>query len=205
MRRNINNMSGFTLIEILVSVAILVILASGFLGIQYIFSQNQVGAWKEYSNIEDTNQIVSNFIKETRDARQSETGSYLLVSASDQEIIFFSDYDYDNVVERIRYTLTQTNLIKGVIEPAGSPATYQLASEKTKTLSTYIRNSTSPLFYYYNKDWPEDKVNNPLPLAQRIADTKIVKISLIINKKANDPGSNFSLDSQSTIRMLKID
>jgi len=81
---------GFTLIEILVSSAILVILAAGYLGLQFILSQNQTAAWKSYQSIEDANLAISTLEKELRNARQSETGGYPLEKADDQEIIFYS-------------------------------------------------------------------------------------------------------------------
>src|SRR3990172_1413404 len=69
---------GFTLIEVLVSAAILVILASGFVGLQYILSQNQVSAWRNFQTIENANQAISAISKELRNAQASEIGSYPL-------------------------------------------------------------------------------------------------------------------------------
>src|SRR4030043_476039 len=71
---------GFTLIEVLVSSAILVILAAGFIGLQYITSQHQVSAWKNYLNVEAANNSLSLIARELRDARQSETGAYPVFS-----------------------------------------------------------------------------------------------------------------------------
>src|SRR3972149_5967786 len=115
---------GFTLIEVLVSAAILVILAAGFLGLQFIMSQNQVTAWRNYLAIEAANLSLSNLSRELRDARQRGPGGYPLEVPNDQEIIFYSDIDYNGDIERVRYTLSGTNLTKGVIEPVGEPATY---------------------------------------------------------------------------------
>lgn len=195
---------GFTLIELLVSTAILVILAGGFLGIQYIFSQNQVSAWKSYNNIEEVNRILQSLVKEIRDARQSEDGAYLLDTANDQEIIFYSDYDYDGVVEKIRYSLSGTNLIKGVTRPSGDPLEYLSSNEIVDIISPNIRNGSSPVFYYFDENYPEDTINNPLVQGGRIANTRVVKILLVINQEPDEPESDFQLESISTIRMLNI-
>jgi prepilin-type N-terminal cleavage/methylation domain-containing protein len=194
---------GFTLIEVLVSSAILVILGAGFLGMQYIFSQNQVTAWRNYANIEDSNRIVSKFVKELRDARQSDEGSYPLVATGDKEIMFYSDIDYDGDIERVRYTLSANQLVKGVIEPSGDPISYPEGTETETVLTENVVSSIEPNFYYYNEDWPTDIVNNPLAEVDRIADTKVVKIILTINIRPDDPGSEFTLESSGQIRMLK--
>jgi len=193
---------GFTLIEILVSTALIVILAMGFLGIQYILSQNQTSTWRSYLAIESANVSVSGIVKEIRDARESDIGSYPLVTANDQEIIFYSDYDSDGEVERVRYTLSGTDLTKGVIEPSGSPISYPLVNEKTKVVSDIVQNGTQPVFYYYNSDWPTDTTNNPLVQASRIAEARQVKIILITNAKPEDTKNDYTLESDVRLRML---
>jgi prepilin-type N-terminal cleavage/methylation domain-containing protein len=194
---------GFTLIEVLVSAAILVILAAGFLGMQYIFSQNQVTSWRNYSNIEESNRVVSKFIKEIRDARFSDEGSYPLAGASDNEIIFYTDTDFDGDIERIRYTLSSNQLIKGIIEPTESPISYPAENEVEDVVAENVVSSPNPMFYYYNEDWPTDVVNNPLVEADRISDTRIVKMILTINVSPDDPNSEFTLESSGQIRTLK--
>lgn len=192
---------GFTLIEILVFMGILVILAAGFLGLQYVFSQNQVTVWQNYLNVEDANNIMANLAKEIRDARQSELGTYLLDTADDSQIVFFSDIDYDDVTEKVRYTLTGNALVKGVTKPEGSPITYPSSSEIVTTLTTNIRNGANPVFYYYNSDWPSDVVNNPLAPADRISQTRIVRIIIVTNTK-DETDTDYALESSVRIRML---
>ncbi len=193
---------GFTLIEVLVSSAILIILAAGFLGLQYITSQNQLSAWRNYLSIESANNAASSLSRELRDARASELGTYPLEVANDQEIIFYSDIDYDDIVERVRYTLSGTNLIKGVTEPSGDPVSYPPSSEKVRILTDIVRNASYPVFYYYNSDWPSDTANNPLPGSDRIAETRQVKIRLVTNSRSDQPNFDYTLESDVKIRML---
>ncbi|OGM09483.1 hypothetical protein A2159_00960 [Candidatus Woesebacteria bacterium RBG_13_34_9] len=193
---------GFTLIEVLVSSAILVILAAGFIGLQYITSQHQVSAWKNYLNVEAANNSLSLIARELRDARQSETGAYPLQTTNDQEIIFYSDYDYDGQAERIRYTLTGNQLSKGVIEPSGTPVSYPTINEKVKLATDIVRNGAIPVFSYYNSDWPSDTENNPLAPASRISDTREIKIYLKTNYKNNDSDNDYILETFVRLRML---
>ncbi len=197
--------NGFTLIEVLVASAILVLLAFGFLGLQYIISQNQVTVWRDYLSIDSANSALNTIIKELRNIQESENGSYPLEKAEDQEIIFYSDYDNDGKVERIRYTLSDSNLLKGVIKPTGIPATYPIANEKTKIISEIIRNESEPIFFYYNSNWPEDTVNNPLIQSERISKTRLIKIVLKANPRKSDSRNNYLLESATNIRVFLTD
>lgn len=198
------NEEGFTLIEILVAAALMVLVAAGFLGLQYIFTQNQLTAWQTYLSIEEGNNTLATMAREIRTASPSETGSYPLLVANDQEIVFFSDYDYDGTVERIRYTLTGSDLEKGVVEPTSTP-TYPLDTEKTRTVTSNIRNGSDPVFFYYNEDWPGDTTNNPLTLSDRISQTELVTITLDLNTDDSDPNNNYTVESNTQIRMLRAE
>jgi len=195
--------SGFTLIEILVSAAIMVILAAGFLGLQYILSRNQVTAWSNYFAIESSNTAMSTLIRELRNAQPSGNGGYSLESLQDFEIIFYSDYDFDSHIERLRYTLTGSQFVKGIIEPVGDPAVYDPATEDVKVISDIIRNGANPVFYYYNSGWPQDTVNNPLLQIDRIADTRYVKLILKSNPNPNNSDFDYVLESDTRVRMLQ--
>lgn len=197
-----NPQNGFTLIEVMVAAAILVILAFGFLGLQYIIGQNQVSVWKNYLSIEDANMTLSTISRELRDARQSDTGGYLLETASNNEIIFYSDIDYDGSAERIRYSLSETQLIKGIIKPVGMPAVYPPEDEKIRVVTDIVRNETTPIFYYYNSEWPEDTDNNPLPEDLRISETTQVRIMLRTNPKKDDSKNDYVLESNVRLRMI---
>lgn len=193
---------GFTLIEVLVASAILVILAVGFLGIQYIISQNQLTTWRNYLSIEAANIAISGMSREIRDLRQNELGGYPLEKAEDQEIIFYSDLDYDGVVERVRYTLNGSDLEKGIVEPTGDPITYPLAEEKVRVVTDIVRNGSDPFLYYYNSDWPTDTTNNPLAPEDRISDTRQIKIIIKTNPRTDEPNLDFILESDVKLRML---
>ncbi len=200
MYKKYQNQSGFTLIEILVSSAILVLLGSGFLGLQYIISQNQTTAWSNYQSIEDANTVVAGVSKELRNASQSEIGAYFLETAGDQELIFYSDYDLDGVVERIRYTLNGSSLVKGVVEPTGDPAVYDLGTEKQRNITEIARNGINPVFYYYNSNWPTDTLNNPLAEVDRIAETTYIGIILITNPNPNLAEFDYTIESNVKLR-----
>ena len=194
---------GFTLIEILIALVILSTVGAGLLSLQFILGQNQVIVFKNYLSADEANTAVSMFIKEVRTAREGDNAAYVFDTIEDQEIVFYSDIDFDGETEKIRYTLNGSLLEKGTIEPVGYPATYPEDQEKIRTLTEIIRNGSTPVFYYYNEDWPEDDINNPLILGQRLAQTKTVRIYLSLNPNQDEGDANFILDSYVQIRMLK--
>jgi hypothetical protein len=164
----------------------------------YNFNLQQVVA------INESRRGIETMVKEIREATWGEDGSYPIVEAGDDHFIFFSDIDQDTAVERVRYFLDGTSLKKEVLKPTGDPPQYVPGSETVLTLSTYVRNSGSiPVFKYYNGDWPQDTVNNPLPTLTRLTDTKLMHIYIVINVDPARPPDDFILESDTQIRNLK--
>jgi prepilin-type N-terminal cleavage/methylation domain-containing protein len=195
--------NGFTLIEILMAAVISVILAGGILTLQYLIGKNQLTVWNSYLDISQANQSVSALVAELRTARNGENGAYPLEKADANEIIFYSDTDFDGVVEKMRYFLSGTSFSRGITEPTGFPTTYISANEKVKELSAIVRNDTTPVFYYHNNDWPIDTINNPLTTPASPANVKLIKINLRLNTEAGKPNSDYVLTNFTQIRMLK--
>ena len=188
---------GFTIVEMLVVVALLTVIGGAILSIQVAFGESQISTWKSYQNTTEVNDIVREFIKEARSMRIGEDGSYPLSNALDNEIIFYSDFD--GKAERVRYTRTETLLEKGVIEPQETTPIYPPENENTVILSIFVRNEVTSIFSY----WSADDIDNPLPAAERISDTRLVKIYLKINIKEDDPSGDNLIESGTNIRMLK--
>jgi len=195
--------SGFTLIEILVASSVLVLLGGAFVSLQYIISQNQIVAYRNYTKVDGANSAISIMVRELRNTRAGDNGAYPLELADDQQIIFYSDIDTDDATERVRYFLNGTVLSKGVIDPVGTPATYPSANEKIKVIADNIQNLSTPIFYYYNGDWPVDTVNNPLPSPARLSETKMMRVYLAVNPIANNSAKDFILESYINLRGLK--
>jgi type II secretory pathway pseudopilin PulG len=202
--QELNTEAGFTLIEGILSIVIIAILGLGFLGLQFILSQNQAVVFKSYLSIEEANTSVSEFTRQLRSARTSENGAYAIESVGDNEIVFYSDIDFDETTEKIRYYLDNNTFYRGVTEPTEeTPITYLSENEKTKAITSIVRNLSTPVFTYYNDDWPNDTTNNPLTLPTDISNIKTVGIYLRTNPVANEPDKDYIIKSFVNIRMLK--
>lgn len=195
--------SGFTLIELLVVMVITTMIGGAVVGLQYLMSTNQVVVWRNLISVEEANSNLTQMVKELRNARDSENAAYVLETANDQELTFYSDYDFDGTIERVRYFLIGTEFSKGVVEPTGFPAVYNSASEVVKVLSENVQNGLEPVFYYYNGDWPNDTTNNPLAQSVRLANTRLIFVNLRLNTVPDDPDKDYLLQSYTQIRQLK--
>lgn len=200
---NQTNKSGFTLIEVLIGASLTLVIGASIVGLVVILGQNRVEVLQSYINVEGLNSNLTTMIREVRNARPGNNGAYTLAVAQDQEFVFYSDVDFDGETERVRYTLNGTDLQKGVTEPSGFPITYDLNQESVRVVGENIRNGVNPIFYYYNGDWPEDTVNNPLPSPIRLSETKLMQISLRVNDIPNDADNDFVLESYVQLRSLK--
>jgi prepilin-type N-terminal cleavage/methylation domain-containing protein len=198
-----NSHKGFTLVEVLIAAALTGVIGLGMVGLQSILSRSQVLTFQSYLNVDETNSAVTSLVREIRNTRPSDSGTYPLVTAQDQNLVFYSDIDFDGKTEKVRYSLVGKRLERGVIEPIGYPAAYPPENETVKLISEYIRNGTDPIFYYYNGDWPADTDNNPLTLPVRLSDTKLMKVYLELNSESGNNADNFILESYVQIRMLK--
>lgn len=159
--------------------------------------------FEQIAAVNEARKGIETMIREIREARYGDDGSYPLEEAGNFQFIFYSDIDKDESIERVRYFLDGTNFRKGVVEPSGDPPQYVLSGETIKALSAYVRNSAVPVFVYYNGDWPIDIVNNPLPTLTRLTETKLMHVYLRINVDPNRPPDNFELESDVQIRNLK--
>jgi hypothetical protein len=158
--------------------------------------------WKRASSSMDQFLTVNqgNFamsaIPEIRNARNSDNGSYLIELASSQDIIFYSDSDADGKAEKTRYYLDGDRLMKSVIEPVGSPATYPENEAKKKSVAENIRNGAEAMFFYYNGNWPQQTTAD-------VSEIRMVQIFLRVNSNSSSPQTDYILDTFSEIRTIK--
>lgn len=197
--------TGFTLIEVLTVNAIMALVIGvtvlfwQFILKNYDFSLNQLHI------TEDVNGVVRQLETELRQAQEGMQGAYPLEILNNDEIAFYADVDNDGLVERIRYAYSNGTIIRGVVKPTGNPPQYTLSTEKAVTVSRNILPNHSPIFTYYNQNWPQDTTNNPLPLASRPLNTRLIKVSIPMSVKDSLNTASQSAEAIIQIRNLKHD
>jgi len=192
----------FTLIESLITIAIFILVLGATVGLILGLYRAHYYTFQQAQAIEEARNGVETMVKEIREARAGDDGSYIIEKADDFEFIFYSDIDKDKETERVRYFIDGTDFKKGVIEPTGEPSKYitdpgdPSFAEKIFILSKYIRNQP-PIFHYFDGDMQE------LPPPARLKDTKLMRVYLVINVDPNQLPQDFVLESDAQLRNLK--
>ncbi len=93
----------FTLIETLVSIFIFSIIVVIIFSSITIFYKTQAFTWDQARAIEEARRGVKIMIREIREAKDGDDGSYSIEKADDKEFIFYSDIDKDGATEKVRY------------------------------------------------------------------------------------------------------
>ncbi len=186
----------FTLIETLVAIFVFALAMGAVFGLVTLGYRTQSYTFQQSTAINETRRGIEIMVREIREARGADDGSYIIEKAEDFEFIFYSDIDKDNAVERVRYFIEGTNFKKGVIDPSGWPIKYDLKEEKLFILSQYVQNQP-PIFKYYDSQGIE------LSPPARLKDTKLMRVYLVINVDPNRPPQDFVLESSVQIRNLK--
>lgn len=97
--------SGFTLIESLVAVFVFTVLMGAVSGLVLASYQAHRFLWEQAQAISEARRGIRVMVREIREARMGEDGSYPIVKAGDKEFVFFSDIDGDHSTEKVRYFL----------------------------------------------------------------------------------------------------
>jgi len=200
-KEKVNLMSGFTLVEILVTMAIF----SLILGAVGLFARDTFYYKSIFSggliSYDSANKILQPISSEIRSTSPSSLGAYSIEQASNTSFIFFTDIDNDGLKERIRYFLSGTTLKRGVIIPSGSPLQYLSGNEIITDIIPNLINGSTPIFTYYDTNY--NGSTNPLTQPVSITNVRLVKITLIIDVDPNRPPLPITVTTQVTLRNLK--
>ena len=202
--QRIKKYKGMSLVEMLVAISIFSMAIAGF---TLLFARS----WKINSYTIEMGQSsfaasqgVNTLVSYLRKARQGDNGAYAIQSADDNELVVFSDYNKNGSTERLRFYLEDSQLKMGIANPTGGiPKTYPINDEEVRILAERIVNlENEPIFYYYNKDYPGDIINNPVATPADVSEIKLVKIFLKINIDPNKAPDNIEMQSFVELRNL---
>jgi prepilin-type N-terminal cleavage/methylation domain-containing protein len=196
-----NLQAGFTLTEILVVSFILVIVGIAIVNFQIdLFSLNKVSS----DNIvvqEEARRVLKALTAEARGMSPSNMGAYALAEIGTSTITFYTNTDNDTLQERVRYFLAGTTLKKGVIEPTGTPLTYNTNNEVIREVVHDIANGTTSIFTFFdtNYDGTSPALSEPINLPS----IRLIKINLIIDRDPLKLPAPLSMTTQVSMRNLK--
>jgi type II secretory pathway pseudopilin PulG len=195
-----------TLVEMLVAIAVMLIAMEGF---TYLF----VRSWDtNKSTIEmglastTASRAVNQTIIQLRAIKQGDNGDYPIEEADDFDLTIYTDIDDDGITERVHYylDLATDEFKRGVTDPTtGTPVTYASGDTTTTTMARFITNeSTEPVFYYYNDDYPGDTTNNPLTTPASLGNIQLVRVKMKVNIDPVHAPENINIESFVDLRNL---
>lgn len=191
---------GFTLLEILVAMGIgtsILVLATLF-----AIDITNFGLFlgERLETERDLERTIRVFITEARAMTNAEHGSYPIADAQSESFTFYTDVDADGTIEQVRYFLNGTELQKGIIEPEGSPASYDPADEDVRTVVEYIVPG-SDIFSYWGEGWVGETASLSVPID--LSDIRLVRFRATVDKDtATAPGPS-TQSIHVTIRNLR--
>lgn len=195
---------GFTLIEVLVSISILLMIGSGIIAFERSVLTNTKVLQAELNSQQQVRRTLTMFVTNVRGATQSATGGYAIENAGTSTLMFYANIDKDPLIERVRYFVATSTLMRGVIKPVG---TAYLSSNEiiTPVVSDVANDSTSPVFVYYDKayDGFTSSSTDPLPFPVNIPDVRLIQIVLTVNPNGVRSPVMQTYSTEVSIRNLK--
>lgn len=183
--------SGFTLVEIIVSVAIVLVI--GFLVGMFGLGISKFST--SFNENVDTQggliQALGIISQEARSMEQSNIGSYPIDSAASSSFVFYSDIDGDGLFERVRYFLTGNILKKGFIKPTGNPYAYNAVNEKINDIINNMSVTSTPIFSYYDSNFSGSE--QPMSYPLNISNIRLIKISLSATQSSQGQPISFNI------------
>ncbi len=193
-----------SLVEMLIAIGIFTIGTAGFTQL-FIYSWRQDAYTLEMGQTSmAVSQGLNKMVQYLREVRQGDDGAYPVISANDNELVVFGDYDEDGITERLHFYRSGSDIIMGIREPStGFPKTYASGDATTQIIASRIVNdANTPIFAYYDSSYPEDSVNNPIDTPATVPDVRLIRIDLHMNIDPNRAPDNIQLQSFVEIRNL---
>ena len=191
---------GFSLVETIVVIGIFVLVMTVLSVFIFNFYRTNAYAIEQSSAIENARNGVEKLVQDLREVVPSQGGAYPIESAGLNEVVFFSDVDHDELVERARYYIDVENrLIKETTEPMGSPAVYAPTPTATEIVAEYIVNSSfgTDLFTFY------DDAGVVIADLDDVDAIRFVEVNLMVNVDPARAPEEFVLHSSAYLRNLQ--
>lgn len=106
MKNDIKNLlTGFTMIETIVTIFVFTLILGALFGFVTMAYRTYGYTWEQSLAIDEARRGIEIMVKEIREARSGDNGSFAIERADDKQFIFYSDIDNDGKTERVRYFL----------------------------------------------------------------------------------------------------
>ncbi|PCI89594.1 hypothetical protein COB18_03480 [Candidatus Kaiserbacteria bacterium] len=196
--KHIQSQRGFTLIETLVLLFVFVIILGAIVSSLIFAYRGQRFALEQAEATRSARIGMESTIRALREMSTADDGAYPVISMATSSVAFYSDYDNDGRIERIRYFLDGADYKRGVTESSGTPLVYSLDDEVIKILSDNVRNNVVdvPVFTYYDQDGVV--ISN----YAAIDTVTFIVVRVLVNIHPERAPNDFELRSSATLRNI---
>lgn len=195
-----NKKRGFSLAETVVVVGVFTLILTVLTTFIQTFYQQNSYAIQQSTAVETARRGVTKLVQDLREAVPSQGGAYPIESAADDGLVFFSDIDRDDLVEKAYYYINvEGQLVKEITEPSGEPAEYAGTPTSTEIVSSYIVNDlfSTDLFTFF------DDAGAEVVDLDDVDTIRFVEVNLVVNVDPNRAPEEFVLHSSAYLRNLE--
>lgn len=188
--------------EVFITLGIFLLIMGAVAAFEANVFNNQRTISSSFKSAQDAQILLKTIIKEMRGMEPGANGAYALVTVSTSTVSFYGDQANDGTIEQITYYLASSTLYRGVIQPTGSPATYNSANQVSKVLVTSVRNTSStPVFQYFDTNYTG--TSSPLSSPVTPTSVRLIKINLTLDADTNRSPQPVTYSTQASLRNLK--
>lgn len=189
---------GLTFIETMVWIALMVAAMSAIASTAMYFYRTNAYSLEQSTAVTSAQRGLESTIRTIREASFSSQGAFPIVSISPNDFVFYADVDSDPFIERVHYYLSDTTLMRGILNPTGNPPDY-VGAETSEVVADYVRNISvgTSTFRYYDALGAEVASSTTSYTAVRF-----VKVTLGVNVNLATLPNQLSLYSSAALRNL---
>ncbi|MBC8465118.1 MAG: hypothetical protein H8D63_01990 [Parcubacteria group bacterium] len=194
-----NNTRGMSLIEAVVAIGMATIALSAIASMTISFYRTHRYTIEQSFAINSARKGVERMVADIRETTFSDDGSFPIELMDAHELIFFSDIDRDDRIERVRFSLEDAVVFRGQAESTGDPLAYPADDDTIQQVSDNVRNEEygQALFRYY------DEAGNEILDYNEVMDVRFVTVQVVVNINPERLPQDYTLQSSATLRNLR--
>jgi len=193
---------GMTMMETTVVLGILAIVSVAVTWIVIHSIRVNDIVWEQLITQSESRKVIHEMVNELRKAEVSSIGSYAIVQASPDGIMFYANIDETSARERLHYWVDGTTFKRGILYASGNPLSYSGVENVTEIAhNIYNAATANPVFLYYDENYSGSETALDQPV--EIADIRAIRIQLDLERDPDKSPVPLHVESMVSIRNIK--
>ena len=189
---------GTSAIEVIIYVAVFTLVSMAIMSMTRIVYKTHSFVNSQIVASADIRKSMETMSSLLRKATYSDAGAFPVESMGYNQIVFYANADTDPNIERVRFFLQGNDLVMGVINSSGTPATYNPSNEVLKVISHNVYNTDMSinLFNFFDKD------GNAITDLSDLLSVRTIKITLTVDNDPNKAPNSLQVSTRATVRNI---